>query len=114
MSDISQSEATHTITTLNDGFRTTFAGGSVFTTIGIQALGPDFVAEALGAVRSFSAFTQDNDPHHEHDFGSLTVQGEKLFWKIDAYDPSMKYGSEDPSNPKVTRRVLTVMLAGEY
>ncbi len=114
MSDISQKEAAHTIAALNDGFRTTFVGGSIFTTIGIQALGPDFVAEALGAVRAFSTFTQNNDPHHEHDFGSLTVQGRKLFWKIDCYDPSMNHGSEDPSDPKMTQRVLTVMLAEEY
>ena len=114
MSDISQSKSTNAIASLNDGFRTSFVGGSIFTTAGIQALGSEFVAEALSGVRSFDAFTQENDPHSEHDFGALTIQGHKLFWKIDYYDPSMKYGSEVPSDPDVTRRVLTVMLANEY
>jgi len=114
MSDISQSKLAHTVTSLNDNFRTTFVGGSVITTVGIQALGPEFVAQALSGVRSFDAFTSESDPYSEHDFGALTIQDRKLFWKIDYYDPSMMYGAEDPSNPKVTRRVLTVMLAEEY
>ena len=42
------------------------------------------------------------------------VDGQKLFWKIDLYDCDYEYGSPDPENPDKTRRVLTIMLSGEY
>jgi hypothetical protein len=114
MDDIAQQDCSVAIAKLNDRFRTTFVGGSIMVTNGLQGLGPEFVAKALAAVRAFRPFTKDNDPYGEHDFGALTVDSRKLFWKIDYYDPSMEYGSEDPSDPEVTRRVLTVMLAEEY
>lgn len=103
-----------TIAAFNDGFRRTFIGGSVMVTDGVRCEGEAFVAEALSAVREFRAFDKDNDPHDEHDFGRLTVCGETIFFKIDYYAPDMEHGSEDPSNPEITRRVLTVMLASEY
>lgn len=59
MSDISQNETTHTITALNDAFRKSFVGGSVYMTAGVQALGPEFIAATLSVVRSFDTFTQD-------------------------------------------------------
>jgi hypothetical protein len=34
--------------------------------------------------------------------------------KIDNYDPTLSGGSEDPSDPAQTVRVLTLMLADEY
>jgi hypothetical protein len=33
----------------------------------------------------------------EHNFGSFTLDGRKLFWKIDYYDAACEYGSEDPA-----------------
>jgi hypothetical protein len=83
-------------------------------TSGIQARGPDFVNLALRSVREFDSFSSDNDSYGEHDFGSLNLAGETLFWKIDYYDRTLSFGSEDPADPAVTCRVLTVMLASEY
>lgn len=83
-------------------------------TRGIAAQGEAFVTKAIDAVRTFSSFTPDNDPHGEHDFGSFTIQGQRLFWKIDAYDQRGHFASPDPSDPNVTLRVLTIMLASEY
>jgi hypothetical protein len=102
------------IALLNDAFRTTFSGGKVMMTSGVNEL-PDCVkAEALVQVAKFSEFTADNDPHDEHDFGSFNLVGRKFFWKIDYYDKRCEFGSDDPADPEKTTRVLTVMLAGEY
>lgn len=80
-------------------------------------------------VETYDAFMPDNDPYGERDFGAIyrdadgrwtttyPAQGKptaKVFWKIDAYDRALSFGSEDPANPAVTRRVLTIMLASEY
>ena len=71
-------------------------------------------AHAFIGVQTFTEFNADNDPHGEHDFGSFEVAGEKIFWKIDYYDSGMMFGSDDPSAPEKTTRVLTIMLADEY
>ena len=71
-------------------------------------------ADIMRRVHDFTAFTPDNDPHGEHDFGSFEFAGKTIFWKIDCYDCDLNYGSPDPSDEPVTERVLTVMLAEEY
>ena len=105
---------TDRIRKLNDVFRTTLRGGRVMMTSGVNELPDSVKAEVLVQVTTFSDFTPDNDPHGEHDFGSFTLLGQKFFWKIDYYDKEMEQGSEDPSDPEKTTRVLLVMLAEEY
>ncbi len=56
------------IRVLNDNFRSTFVGGQVVMTQGVNALPIDTKARVLLAVQSFSNFTKDNDPHGEHDW----------------------------------------------
>ena len=102
------------IQVLNDNFRTTFRGGKVVMTSGVAALSLDVKARLILAVQAFSEFTGDNDPHREHDFGAIQLNGETYFWKIDYYDQEMIGGSEDPADPKKTTRVLTIMRAAEY
>jgi hypothetical protein len=87
-----------TIRSLNDAFRQTFVGGRVMMTDGINALPDTIKAQVLSSVRQFTDFTPDDDPHGEHDFGAFEVDG----------------GSENPADPEVTTRVLTIMLASEY
>ena len=99
---------------LNDAFRKTFSGGKVVMTASVAEL-PDMVrANALLEVSRFDAFSPDNDPHDEHDFGSFNLVGRKFFWKIDCYDANMEFSSEDPADSKKTTRVLTLMLAEDY
>ena len=102
------------VKTLNDNFRQTFTGGRVMLTTGINAKSQDDIAKILSKVRQFNHFTKPNDPYNEHDFGSFDYKGEKIFWKIDYYDKNYQYLSEDPSNPNITNRVMTIMLADEY
>lgn len=100
---------------LNDVCRTTMGlGGRLVQTAGITALPPAAQSAIREQVERFTNFTPDNDPYGEHDFGALDYNGDRVFWKIDYYDPSYTYGSEDPSDPAQTRRVLTIMLASEY
>ena len=102
------------IRALNDAFRRSFAGGKVMMTAGIAALSLVTKSKVLAEVRIFDAFTADNDPRGEQDFGSFEVDGCKFFWKIDYYDAAMEFGSEDPADPAKTTHVLTIMLASEY
>jgi hypothetical protein len=83
-------------------------------TSGISALPPAVQSRIREKVETFSDFTPGNDPHGERDFGAFEHDGERIFWKIDYYDKALEWGSEDPANPQVTTRVLTIMLAEEY
>jgi hypothetical protein len=112
--DIGGVDLMNKIAQLNDEFRTSLRGGRVLMTAGVQACGPDVIAVAVTRTREFTEFDGDNDPHGEHDFGSFQIVGHKFFWKIDYYDRSMEFGSEDPADPAKTMRVLTIMLASEY
>lgn len=68
--------------------------------------------ELITAVREFNGFTKDNDPHGEHDFGQVEIDGEKFFFKIDYYDMNLEYGA-DPYEDDY-RPVMTIMYASEY
>ncbi|GJL59732.1 MAG: hypothetical protein NPIRA03_25890 [Nitrospirales bacterium] len=113
----------NTIAELNDRFRsrlhipqfgTPDIPGKFLLTRGVANLLPQDQIIILAEVREFNAFTEDNDPYGEHDFGSLDHNGQKIFWKIDYYAPDMMHGSENPADPSQTVRVLTIMLAEEY
>lgn len=101
------------IRALNDTVRTTLTGGRIIATRSI-ADDAELQTALLAAIQAFTAFTEDNDPDGEHDFGSIEHSGETYFWKIDYYDLADDALSEDPADPQVTNRVLTVMHASEY
>jgi Protein of unknown function (DUF3768) len=111
---------------LNDAFRTRGRAWATalglarpdedgwFITDGVHGFGPLFVLEAVSAVQRFDSVKPENDPHGEHDFGAVDIGGQRLFCKIDYYHLRLRDGSDDPANPAVTRRVITIMLASEY
>ncbi|MFM5955387.1 MAG: DUF3768 domain-containing protein [Novosphingobium sp.] len=116
------------IARLNDRARQAMGLACVaVATEGFQALAEADQSRVRELVETFDAFTPDNDPYGERDFGAIyrdsagcwtTVRPARpeqtVFWKIDAYDRDLRFGSDDPANPAVTRRVLTIMLASEY
>jgi hypothetical protein len=103
------------IAALNDELRTTLTGGRVMLTLGIRALPVRTQLQVLARVRAFNGFSPDNDPYGEHDFGAIQhADAGRIFWKIDYYNATLTAESPDPADPNVTRRVLTIMLGGEY
>ena len=99
---------------LNDFFRRFFIGGKVMLTAGINALSEQQRRSIIQKVRSFSDFTDGNDPHEEHDFGAIEDDGVRCFWKIDYFSRYMTEGSSDPADDVMTMRAMTIMLAEEY
>lgn len=99
---------------LNDILRRSLSGGVLMLTAGVIALGRERQQAILDAIAAYDAFTPDNDPRGEHDFGALEVAGERVFFKIDYFDRALKGHSPDPADSSLTTRMLTVMLAGEY
>lgn len=118
-SDQHQPTATYKLRTsrirdLNDRFRRTFIGGTVMITPGVDNLAPPLRAHLIRQIHQYRDFEASGDPYGEHDFGTIELHGVRFFWKIDYYNRELDGGSEDPSDPAKTNRVLTVRLASEY
>jgi len=99
---------------LNDALRTQHRGGSIVVTSGVADLGSDAVRTILNTIATFEGFDEGNDPYGERDFGSVVFDRKKILFKIDYYDRSLRLHSPDAADPKVTARVMTIMLAHEY
>ena len=114
MTTETKSMQTDRIRNLNDELRQNLSHGNAFMTPGIAALGSEAVARIVKTIEVYDDFCHANDPYEEHDFGSFEAEGHTIFFKIDYYDPTLTVHSLDPSNPFVTKRVITIMLAEEY
>ena len=105
----------------NDRFRAVAAlgcpcdiPGQVFFTPGVTEKGPEFLTLLCLTVAGFTDFNENNDPWGDHSFGAVEVCGTRVFWKIDLYDEKLEFGTSNPLDLTVTRRVLTMMLPSEY
>ena len=111
--DIDRARANE-IAARNDALRRDRLGGHVVMTAAVAALPPDTLNGAILALRRFDAFTPENDPYQEHDFGAFEHAGERFFFKIDTYaNHTLSEGAEDPLALGAVR-VLTLMLASDY
>lgn len=100
------------IAELNDNLRRNLFNpgkNKVVITSGVATLSFIDRVGLLKKVIDFNNFNAD-----EHDFGRIEHNGINYFFKIDYYDKTMEYGSDDPSNPDITTRVLTIMCSDEY
>ena len=105
------------IAKLNDDLRQNlFTPGlnRVFVSATVSSLPYLERALLLDKVQKFNDFNPDNDPYQEHEFARIEHNGINYFWKIDYYNKTMDAGSDDPSNPDITTRALTIMRADEY
>lgn len=124
-------EQTARIARLNDMARQAMGVAcAAFATVGFRSLSASDQSIVRELIETYDAFDEDCDPHGERDFGCVYQlacgrwtterprlrddERERVFWKLDYYDRDLRFGSEDPANPAVTRRVLTIMLADEY
>jgi Protein of unknown function (DUF3768) len=98
----------------NDAILRLVINGQLVITRAVAERGDAFFRRAVAAVRDFDDFNGDNDPHGEHDMAFLKVDGERIFFKVEYYDAELERLSDDPSNPEITRRVLTIGLASDY
>ena len=105
---------TQSIALLNDQARTTLTNCKHIITRGIDLLGEEAIGFILNLVKNFDDFSERNDPFGEQDFGAVEYEGNTVFWKFDYYDLDLMHHSLDPSDPHVTRRLLTIMLGEEY
>lgn len=62
--------------------------------------------EVFRLVRDHDASADEHNPFH--DAGDFEWNGHRLFWKIDCFDLTGNYMSENPSDPAKTKRVLTI------
>lgn len=100
---------------LNDQLRKNLSAGKAVMTPGVAALGAEAVQRLVQTIAVFDDFCSANDPHGgEHDFGAFNFDGVEIFFKIDYFDKDFQFHSPDPSDPAVTERVITLMLAEEY
>ena len=88
---------------MTSGLLAEFSGDTVADSMMAQA--------RLMAALRHCTFASDSP---ERDFASMDVDGIKVLMKIDYYDTKLAFGSEDPANPAMTRRVITLMRPEDY
>jgi Protein of unknown function (DUF3768) len=102
------SETTEQIRAAYDKLRTTGEGGSMYQTDGFASLPEADRQLAISKIRLFNDFTPENDPHGEHDFGSVKVNGVRIYFKCETH------GILHMNGKVKKQRMMTVMLADEY
>jgi hypothetical protein len=72
------------------------------------------VQRLVQTIATFDDFCTVNDPRREHDFGEFEFDRTPVTFEIDCYDKNPNFHTQDPADPAVTERMITLMLAEEY
>ena len=80
----------------------------MFLSASVAALSKETTERLFHDIRSVTDFPQDDDPYGERDFGSVTVDGNRFYWKFDYLDDNFEYFRLNGN------RSLTIMAADEY
>jgi hypothetical protein len=118
------------VAALNDLARTAMGVACrAVATQGFGALPQAEQSQVRELIETYDVWGDGNDPYCERDFGVIfKARGagwttmkpadddifERVFWKIDYYDPTLTWGSEAPWDSAVTTRVPTIMMGSEY
>lgn len=99
---------------LNNAFRKTGEGGITTISMAVHAIGPKAVSEIRAAIAAFTGFDSSGSEESEHDYGTINYQGQMVYWKIDYFDEDVAFASSDATDPDVTVRVMTILLASDF
>jgi len=101
---------------LNDTLRTTLDPklGHVVMGRQVAALHPEDLAIVIERVRTYSEFTEDNDPSSHHSYGAFEHRTIWYCFKIEYTDQNGRLGASDPADPTTTIRTLTIVALPSY
>ena len=105
---------TDRIRALNDELRRNLPNGHAVMTTGSPRSAPKPSPGSSKPSRCTTIFVTPTTRMKNTTLGSFEADGAAIFFKIDYFDKDLRYHSPDPSDPSVTERVITIMLAEEY
>ena len=81
---------------------------------GVRSLAPQAQIEIFAMIRDEDEFHDDNCPSEHRNFGVVYHGNESIVWKIDYSDTNYRCNFGGYTDPKATRRVMTILLDEEY
>jgi hypothetical protein len=97
----------------NDSFRAAITNDGIMLSEGVKELPIDVRAMAIRKVATFDAFSADNDPHGEHDFGGFDLAGKRFFWQLTRDNKLKPELRDDMGDATGTGQILAIRLSGE-
>ena len=96
---------------LNDAFRQEPKAANVYISLEVVRLGETKLKELFSKLKSYTNFTTENDPDGDYSSGVIQLGKHKIDWGIYYWDLDGEEDSPDPSNAKVTTRILNLDFA---